>query len=109
MLERSCPWTKSRFFAKITKSLITKPTIFLYQAAKKLESLHDADWEACAFSQCDPFKSSPNEDSAAVIPSNEKSVVIAVADGCGGFSTTFLSKKLFNTFDTAIYLKALND
>ena len=85
MLEWSNPWTKSRFFGKIPPmSLSTQPTVFLHQAARTLESLHDADWEACAFSQCDPFKSSLNEDSAAVIPCGEKSVVIAVADGCGG-------------------------
>lgn len=85
MLPRSNPWTKSRFFQKIIQmTLITQPAICLNQAISALESAQDTLWQASVFSQRDPFKTSPNEDSALVMPCGENSVVIAVADGCGG-------------------------
>ena len=85
MLQRSNPWTKPRFFQKMIRmTLITQPPIYLHQAANALEAGQDTGWQACALSQCDPFKSTPNEDSAIIIPCGENSVVIAVADGCGG-------------------------
>jgi PPM family protein phosphatase len=65
-------------------SLITQPAICLHQAVSAFESAKDTLWQATTFSQRDPFKSSPNEDSALVMPCGENSVVIAVADGCGG-------------------------
>jgi serine/threonine protein phosphatase PrpC len=65
-------------------SLLTQPAICLHQAVQSLEVGHDTLWQACASSRRDPFKSSPNEDSAAIIPCGENSVVIVVADGCGG-------------------------
>ena len=85
MLQQSNPWTKPRFFQKMIRmTLITQPPIYLHQAANALEAGQDTGWQACALSQCDPLKSSPNEDSAIIIPCGENSVVIAVADGCGG-------------------------
>lgn len=65
-------------------SLVSQSAICLHRATRAVELLDDLGWEACAFSQRDPFKSSPNEDSALVIPSGNESVVLAVADGCGG-------------------------
>jgi len=65
-------------------SLVSQSSVGLHRASRAIESLEDTLWEACAFSQRDPFKTSPNEDSAMVIPSGADSVVLAVADGCGG-------------------------
>jgi len=48
------------------------------------ESYGDANWEACVFSQRCPFRTSANEDAAALIPNGLDSLVLVVADGCGG-------------------------
>lgn len=42
--------------------------------------------EATVYSRRCPDKASPNEDAALVYPVDEKRVVLAVADGCGGMS-----------------------
>ncbi len=45
-------------------SLVSQSAICLHRATRAVELLDDLGWEACAFSQRDPFKPSPNEDSA---------------------------------------------
>lgn len=65
-------------------TLVSQSVLGLYQAELARESIRESTWEACAFSQRDPFKSTPNEDACMVILCGDDSVVLAVADGCGG-------------------------
>ncbi len=65
-------------------TLVSHSPQFLLRARRAFESYRDTNWEACAFSQQSPHKASANEDAAAFIPNGTDSLVLAVADGCGG-------------------------
>ncbi len=65
-------------------SLISESAQYILRALRVNESYRNERWEVCAFSQRSPFKKLPNEDAAAVIPNGEDSLVLVVADGCGG-------------------------
>jgi serine/threonine protein phosphatase PrpC len=66
-------------------SLLTCSPQFMVREPRAKKSFGDANWHACAFSQRCPTKTTTvNEDAAVVIPLGADSVVLAVADGCGG-------------------------
>lgn len=65
-------------------TLVSPSPQFTFRAHRVFESYSDTNWEACVFSQRCPQKTSANEDAAAIIPNGADSLILAVADGCGG-------------------------
>jgi len=69
-----------------------------------------ATGQVALFSSKCPEKTSPNEDSAAIIPYNSKSVVLVVADGAGGMpSGARASEATVNQLKATIKYAAKND
>ena len=59
--------------------------LFLEAALDSVEVREFAGGEACIFTTASPDKETPNEDAAALLPFDDSSGVLVVADGVGGY------------------------
>ncbi len=60
------------------------PLLYLERDMKEVEGTDLAGGRAVVVSLCSPIRDTPNEDGAALVPIDERSAVLAVADGLGG-------------------------
>lgn len=92
------------------------PTLLLARDSDEVVSGTFAGLQIAAWSRAKPGRESPNEDSAAVIPVDDHSAVMIVADGLGGLrgghqasnlAVRLVADSIFAARDTRLPLRAL--
>ncbi len=92
------------------------PTLLLARDSDEVVSGTFAGLQIAAWSRAKPGRESPNEDSAAVIPVDDQSAVMIVADGLGGLrgghqasnlAVRLVADSIFAARDTRLPLRAL--
>jgi len=73
----------------------TSPSAFMHEVERSgVTAVELSGGRAVAYSARSPEKTSPNEDSLLVMASNAGVVVLAIADGCGGFAAGNIASRV---------------